>query len=185
MKFIVPFIMILMGLNFACSSSSMPADIVENQKMQNHDPVFFGNTYGTITDSRSGAPVKNATIYVTKTPVQYLSRALPGAVMSDQGPVIIPDRLTAVTQASSGDDGTFIVNSIPISGSSQVFTVLIQAEGYDITVIDQVLIFPGASMALRINCRMTSDGRARIIKVLKGHGHVDINYSDELRKPSD
>ncbi len=59
----------------------------------------------------------------------------------------------------------------------------IKAAGRDTTVIDQVLVLPGASMALRIDCRMTSEGRVRIIKILKGHGHVDINYKDELRKP--
>ena len=193
MKFIVPFIMILMGLNSACSSFPVSPDINGKAKTQNNDQLLFGNIFGTITDSRSGAPIKNAMIYVTDTPVLYLSKASPAspdAVFSDQGPVIIPDLSSAVSQAFSGDDGAFIVNSISISGSSQLYTVLIEAEGYDITVIDQVLILPGAAMALRIDCRMTSDDRVRIIKILKGRDHVDINYmdinySDELSKPGE
>lgn len=191
MKFIVSLIMILMALNFACSSFPVSPDINGKSKTQNNDQLLFGNIFGTISDGGTGAPIKNAMIYVTETPVQYspkASSAPPDAVFSDQGPVIIPDLSSVVSQASSGDDGAFIVNSIPISGSSQLYTVFIEAEGCDTTVIDQVLILPGAAMALRIDCRMTSDDRVRIIKIFKGRDHVDINYmdinySDELRKP--
>jgi hypothetical protein len=183
MKFMVPFIMFLTGMNCACALPSQAAKMDEQPQTRNHEHAYPGNIYGTISDESSGTPVKNATIYVTDTPVQYLTQTRPGALDSDQGPVILPDLISAVCQASSGDDGEFIVNDIPIPGSSRLYTVIIKAEGRDATVIDQVLILPGASMALRIDCRMTSEGRVRIIKILKGHGHVDINYNDELRKP--
>ncbi len=181
----VPFIILLTGINCACSLPSTTAKIDKASQTRDHEHVYSGNIYGTISDNSSGAPVQNAIIYVTDTPVEYLTQPRPGALNSDQGPVILPDLLSTLRQASSGDDGSFIVNDIPIPGSSRLYTVLIKADGRDTTVIDQVLVLPGASMALRIDCRMTSEGRVRIIKILKGRGHVDINYKDELRKPVD
>ena len=183
MKFMVPFIILLTGMNCACALPSTTAKIDVAPQIRNHEHVYSGNIYGTISNDSSGVSIKNAIIYVTYTPVEYLTQTRLGALISDQGPVILPDLISVVCQASSGDDGAFIVNDIPIPGSSRLYTVLIKAEGRDTTVIDQVLVLPGASMALRIDCRMTSEGRVRIIKILKGHGHVDINYNDELRKP--
>lgn len=183
MKFMVSFIILLTGMNCACSLPSTTAKIDEQPKTRNQEHVYSGNIYGTISEDSTGAPIKNAVIYVTHTPVQYLTQPRPGAINSDQGPVILPDLLSVVRQSSSENDGAFIVNDIPIRGSSMLYTVLIKAEGRDTTVIEQVPVLPGASMALRIDCRMTSEGRVRIIKILKGHGHVDINYNDELRKP--
>lgn len=183
MKFMVPAIILLTGMNCACSlppRTSITAEIHEAPQVWNHEHVYSGNIYGTISDDSSGVPIKNAIIYVTDTPVEYLAQTCPGAINSDQGPVILPDLVSTVRQASSDNEGSFIVTDIPIRATSSLYTVLIEAEGRDTTVIDQVLVLPGASMALRIDCRMTSEGRARIIKILKGHGHVDINYKDEL-----
>jgi len=179
MKFVIPFIIFLTGLSFACAMPSKPAKTDEDTHTRNHEPVYFGNIYGKITDNSSGKAIRNAEIYVTETAVQYLTQPCPGALNSDQGPVILPDASSAVRQASSEDDGTFIINAIPIHGSSGLYTILIEAAGYDTTVIDQVLVLPGASMALKIDCRMTSEGRVRVIKMLKGRGLVDIHYNDQ------
>ena len=67
------------------------------------------------------------------------------------------------------------------SEASALYTVVIQADGWDTTVIDKVPVLPGASMALKIDCRMTATGKARVIRKLSDHEEVDINYSDQLK----
>ena len=181
MKFPIPLAMILLAMNFACSSPGMTTEAAEMPRTS--PEIYYGNIYGTITDGSNGAPVKNALIYVTQKPVRYLSQMDPGTVLSDQGPVLLPEGASIIGQTFTKDDGTFIVNHIPVTGSSQRYTVLIEAEGRDTIVLDQVLVLPGAAMALRIDCRMTSDGKVRIIKVLNGHENVDINYNDQLQAP--
>lgn len=181
MKHNLPFIMLLMIMISACSSiaitggSSTSADIVEKET------IYYGNIYGKITDGNSGKPIENADVYALDSPVRYLTERSTASIISDQGPVIIPDRSKAVGRSVSGPDGSYLINNIPIYGGSQLYSVVADAAGRDTTVIDQVPVFPGASMALKIDFRMTSDGKAHIIKILKGHNHVDINYSDELK----
>jgi len=187
MKFIIQCLLIFMGLLIfmampvACSSVSVKDSPATDSQNQIQVPVYSGNIYGTIVDGKSGEPLENAVIYVTPQPVRYLSRENPKAVLSDQGSVIIPDPATAVRQAMIRPDGTFLVNNIPIRGGSQLYTLIVKAPNRDVTVIDQVPVLPGASMALKIDCRMKSEGRTHIIKTLKGHSDVDINYSDEFK----
>lgn len=182
-RFIVIGLLIITAMPVACSSVSVTDPGANDSQNQNQyrTLIYSGNIYGTIVDGRSGEPLKNAVIYVTAQPVEYLSQENPNAVSSDQGPVIIPDPATAVRQAMTRPDGTFLVNNIPIRGSSQLYTLIIKAPNRDVTVIDQVPVLPGASMALKIDCRMKAEGRTHIIKTLKGHSDVDINYSDEFK----
>lgn len=175
------FIMIFMVMISACSSIAITGSTKNSSEICDKEQVYYGNIYGTIRDSRTGSPIENAVVYVIDSPVRYLAEASNSSVLSDQGPVIIPDRSNAVGQSVSRADGAFLINSVPIHGSSQLYTVVVEAENRDTTVIDQVPVLPGASLALKIDCRMTSEGKAHIIKILKGHNHVDINYSDELK----
>lgn len=181
-RFIFMGLLILMAVPVACSSVSVgPAGNDFQNQNQVQAPLYSGNIYGTIVDGKSGAPIENTVIYVTAQPVQYLSEKTPKAVSSDQGPVIVPDPAAAVRQAAIRPDGTFLVNNIPIHGSSQLYTLIVNAPHRDVTVIDQVPVLPGASMALKIDLRMKSQGRTHIIKTLKGHSDVDINYSDKFK----
>lgn len=184
MKYVLPFIIFFSVMIFACSSDSQTDLKYRNSDNQSRQELYYGNIYGTISDENSGKPIKDAVIYVVDMPVRYLSADDPDTVLSDQGPVVIPERSTAVRRAYSRADGSFLISSIPIHGSSQLYTVVIEADVRDILVIDQVPVLPGASMALKLDCKMTSAGHARIVKCLNGHRNVDIHYSDELNNNS-
>ena len=145
--------------------------------------VLYGNVYGTVTASESGKPVADAIIYVTDQPVRYLSEKQANAVFSDHGWIAVPPLETAVSRTTSQPDGTYMINKIPLTQNYVLCTLVIQAEGLDTTVIDQAPVLPGASMALKIDCRMTDSGKASVIRVFKGHKNVDINYSDQLKSP--
>ena len=145
--------------------------------------VLYGNVYGTVTASESGKPVADAIIYVTDQPVRYLSEKQANAVFSDHGWIAVPPLEAAVRRTTSQPDGTYMINKIPLTPKYVLYTLVIRAEGRDATVIDQAPVLPGASMALKIDCRMTKSGKTNVIRVFKGHKHVDINYSDQLKSP--
>jgi len=162
---------------FGCSAYSPGANSGDGSR------VLFGNIYGTVIDGQTGNPVPDALIYVTDQPVRFVSEKADGAVLSDQGWVRVPPPETAIRRATSQPDGSYMVNRIPLKEKYALYTVVIKAESFDNTVIDQVPVLPGASMALRIDCRLTQTDEIHVIRVFKGHKNVDINYSDELKKP--
>jgi hypothetical protein len=149
----------------------------------NDSRVLFGNIYGTVTAAETGEPVAAARIYVTDQAVQHLSEKQPTAVRSDQGWIVLPPPETAVRRTSSQPDGAYMLNKIPLTQKYGLYTLVIEAEGLDTLVIDQAPVLPGASMALKIDCRMTATGKAQVIRLFKGHTNVDINYSDQLKLP--
>ncbi|HMA86676.1 MAG TPA: carboxypeptidase-like regulatory domain-containing protein [Desulfosalsimonadaceae bacterium] len=152
-------------------------------KSEDGNRVLFGNVYGTITAGETGNPVSDALIYVTDQPVRFVSEKADGAVLSDQGWIQVPPPETAIRRATSQPDGSYMVKGIPLKEKYGLYTVVIKADGFDNTVIDQTPVLPGASMALNINCRLPRTGKAQVIRVFKGHKNVDINYSDELKQP--
>ncbi|MDZ7832124.1 MAG: carboxypeptidase-like regulatory domain-containing protein [Desulfobacterales bacterium] len=164
-------------LFFGCSAFSPGVNSGDGNR------VLFGNIYGTVTDGQTGNPVPDALIYVTDQPVRFVSEKTDGAVLSDQGWIRVPPPEPAIRRATSQPDGSYMVNRIPLNEKYGLYTLVIKAEGFDNTVIDQAPVLPGASMALNINCRLTRTGRAHLIRVFKGHENVDINYSDELKQP--
>ena len=168
--------LIVMLLISGCAAFSPSAD-------SNGNRVLFGNVYGTITARETGNPVSDALIYVTDQPVRFLSEKKEGALFSDQGWIQVPPPETAIRHATSQSDGSYMVNRIPLKEKYALYTVVIKADNFDTTVIDQAPVLPGASMALNINCRLPRTGKAHVIRVFKGHKNVDINYSDELKQP--
>ena len=159
-----------------CAAFSTPADSHGNR-------VLFGNVYGTVTAGGTGKPVSNALIYVTEKPVRFVSKKTEGAVLSDQGWIQVPPPETAIRRTTSRPDGSYMVNRIPLKEKYGLYTIVIKAENFDTTVIDQAPVLPGAAMALNVNCRLNQTGKAHVIRVFKGHKNVDINYSDELKQP--
>ena len=164
-------------LFFGCSAFSPSA------KSGDGNRVLFGNVYGTITARETGNPVSDALIYVADQPVRFVSEKKEGALFSDQGWIQVPPPETAVRYANSQSDGSYMVNRIPLKEKYELYTAVIKADNFDTTVIDQVPVLPGASMALNINCRLPRTGKAHVIRVFKGHKNVDINYSNELKQP--
>ncbi len=182
MRYAALCIMMFITMIVACATIPVTGNSATDNEINSPGPVYYGNIIGSITIADHRVPIKNALIYISEIPVRCITKGDPGAVFSDQGWVVIPEPSTGVCRSTSRDDGSFIINNIPIYGDSQLYTVVIEAKGLDTVVIDQVSVLPGASMALKIDCRMTSDGQAHIIKNIKDHRHVDVNYSDELKK---
>ena len=173
------FVLITLASIFAFAGCS----VFQASSNNGNSRVLFGNVYGTVTDSESGRPVADAIIYVTDQPVRYLSEKEANAVFSDYGWIAVPPLEAAVRRTTSQPDGTYMINKIPLTRNYVLYTLVIRAEGRDRTVIDQAPVLPGASMALKIDCRMTTSGKTNVIRVFKGHKNVDINYSDQLKPP--
>ena len=173
------FVLITLASIFAFAGCSVFQAIPNNDGGR----VFSGNVYGAVTVAESGKPVADALIYLTDQPVRYLFEKQAGAVLSDHGWIVVPPIETAVRRTNSQPDGAYMVNNIPLTQKYVLYTLVITAEGFDTMVIDQAPVLPGASMALKIDCRMTDSGKASVIRVFKGHKNVDINYSDQLKSP--
>jgi hypothetical protein len=123
--------------------------------------VLYGNIYGTIRAAETGLPVTGANIRV-------IDAIAAGATLRD---------------SASGQDGSYLVNAIPITGISRSVTVVIEATGLDPVTVKDAVVLPGALMALQIDMSMTATGSPQVVEGMETSAIVIINqYRHELRK---
>lgn len=126
--------------------------------------VLYGNIYGVIYAAGTGLPVSGAQVQVRDSCAEAF----------------------VLGEAVSGKDGAYLVNAIPIAGSSRSVTVCIKADGLDPVIVEDALILPGALMALQIDLRLTGIG---IPSLVKGREISEIvivnNFRHELRQTQD
>jgi len=146
------------------SFTQIPVVFSENDSFENDiHRILYGNVYGTIYDSSSGALLAGSRVFVTVDPIVYVSETNPSAVASDRGWIILPETGTSVCSARSGSDGAYIVNNIPVTEKGSRYNVIIQANQNGPVIIDSALILPGAIMALQVDVQMTGNSIAHIV----------------------
>jgi len=115
--------------------------------------ILAGNVYGTVTDAETGAPVGGAHVYL----LGAKDCAPAGArmrVRTGQGEFILPHYKQAVRQGLTDGQGAFLINAVPVPYPFFSCTVYVTAPGYGAFVVHDVRVFPGASMALSVACRL-------------------------------
>ena len=62
---------------------------------------------------------------------------------------------TADKRGLTDKHGKFLINFVPTPFPGQFYLIVISSPGYNLFVIDQARVLPGATMALKLNCRLT------------------------------
>jgi len=114
-----------------------------------------GTVYGSVLDAQSGEPVAGAKVYLLNTRVCKLGGAKM-TVRTAQGESLLPHVHSAAARGSTDEAGMFRISGVPAPQPFKSYTVFIRAPGYGDFVIHNAAVYPGASRALRIGCRLAS-----------------------------
>jgi hypothetical protein len=114
---------------------------------------MVGNVYGIVMDATTLTPISQAEIFLLRQPlaqgsVQELMRTPP----ADQ---TLSQLQTAERRGLTDPQGEFLINSVPTPFPGQFYLIVIRSPGYNLFVIDQARVLPGATMALKLNARLT------------------------------
>lgn len=121
--------------------------------------VLYGNIYGTVCALETGLPVPGVRVRVMDTTGVPLREGL------------------------SGPDGAYLVNAIPLTGTTRTVNMRIEADGLDPVTVTEAAILPGALMALRVDLSMTATGAPHWVKGRETSAAVSVNgYRHELLK---
>lgn len=163
----------------ALNSRRMPPTTPQNGNTLSAAPLpkLYGNIHGTITDLKSGAPVSGARIYLADTTVRRYHSEIQGAVPSDDGWIVIPPIRNAVRKGRSKMDGTFLINRVPTADPPKTYTIIIVTPKKDTLLVENATIYPGASQALHLGCRIPSKGKAHVASTDEASPYVAPTYT--------
>ena len=111
---------------------------------QDSTSFYVGNVYGTIRDINSELPIFNATIFLLNSnlPVEKLSQ--------------LASEFSTKTGLSDST-GNFLINFVPTDFPFSTYHVLIIAPDYKPFILTDVNIYPGASMSLFVDAKLSKN----------------------------
>jgi hypothetical protein len=114
---------------------------------------LVGNVYGTVIDATTSKPIPNADVFL----LDPFTRRGPTdqVIRTDKGTITLPPLQTAVRSGVTNQQGEFLINFVPTPFPFKLYTIVIRASGYNPCVIDQARVLPGATMSLKVTCRLT------------------------------
>ena len=119
---------------------------------------LVGNVYGTVIDSSTGNPISDAEIYLFTSALKKGSAA--NSIQTNDGPFILPDFSSAVKFGNTNSKGEFLINFVRTPMPGKPYTIIVKASGYNLLIIDQVPVLPGAVMALQIDVSLSHNANA-------------------------
>ncbi len=162
-------VMIILILNNAASAQIYPGAISPDS--------LVGNVYGSVKDSSTGKPIKDAEIFLFTQSLEKSSAV--NTILTNKGRYKLPDINLAVKHAVSNYSGEFLINSVKTPSPYKPYTILVKASGYNDFIINLVPVLPGAVMSLQINCSLSKySGQALYYDGNEKNG--PFIYRDEL-----
>jgi hypothetical protein len=111
---------------------------------------YVGNIYGNVFDSTSSQPIPGARIYVYDPEAiweaAHQNRTKPDLKKLRQDAFERPQAVGV-----SDTHGSFLIPALSTPFPYRVYTVIAMATGYSMEILDRVRVFPGGSMALRVD----------------------------------
>jgi len=145
------------------------------------DARLVGNVYGTIADASTSRPLPGARIFLFDRPLQ---KGGGPALRTNRGDFAAPDFPSAIRAGTANDRGDFLVNSVPTPFPFRVYTIVIRAAGHRLFIVDQVRVLPGAVMALRVDCAMTSGSENEAVVFYGSDHNAPVRYRHERATPA-
>ncbi len=115
---------------------------------------LVGNVYGTVKDKVTSEPVVDARVFLFN---EETIRAMGYSYAPTQNLVtnfVIPDTTLAVRSGVTDTGGKFLVNFVPAPFPFRNYLIVVIADGYAPFVVTEARVFPGAVMALKLNCTL-------------------------------
>ncbi len=120
---------------------------------------LVGNVYGSVIDSTTGVPIAGAEIYLFTNALQKGSSA--NTIQTNDGKYILPEYSSTVKYGTTNSKGEFLINSVHTPMPGKLYTIIVKASGYNLLIIDQVLVHPGAVMALQVDASLSHNAAAK------------------------
>ncbi|MCL5030394.1 MAG: T9SS type A sorting domain-containing protein [Bacteroidetes bacterium] len=137
---------------------------------------LVGNVYGSVIDSSTGNPIAGAQIYLFTNALQKGISA--NSIQTNEGNYIQPEYSSAVKYGTSDSKGMFLINSVHTPMPCKPYTIIVKASGYNLVIIDQVPVLPGAVMALQVDAVLSHSPNAKYYNGNIKNG--PFNYRDEI-----
>lgn len=136
------------------------------------DADLVGNVDGTVADAATGKPIAGAIVTLLETPLQSAAENSPDAFNSTNGWFIRPMTTGSKLQAMTDGAGEFLINSVPTPFPYKLYTIIVEGAGYDLFMINQAQVLPGAVMTLKVTAALT-----------KATGLATVYFGDEEHVP--
>ena len=145
------------------------------------DQRLVGNVYGRETDALTSFPIEGAEIALFDQPLAKFTAGT--TVRTDRGNFTLPDLQSAVRRGTTTARGEFLINFVPTPFPFKPYTVIVRAKGHRSLVLDQVRVYPGAAMALRVDCPLPPGSEAEATVFFAGDPALPVKYRHEERLP--
>ena len=124
-----------------CANVSYPKNIDKTK--------LVGNIYGIVRDAETGIGLDGAAVFLFEEGLHYSVDDILPFFDSNKGRFILPDFTSAKLQTTTNSEGKFLVNNVPTPFPGKKYTILTKLSGFNMEIIDQVFVIPGASLSLR------------------------------------
>ncbi len=120
---------------------------------------LVGNVYGTVIDSSTGNPIPGAEVYLFTKALQKGNFV--NTIQTNAGTFGLPNFSSAAKSGISNSKGEFLINFVRTPMPGKLYTIIVKSSGYNLLIIDQVPVLPGAVMALQVNASLSHSAFAK------------------------
>jgi uncharacterized repeat protein (TIGR01451 family) len=166
-------IVFLLTFNLIFSIFSMPLHSQTEEYSSIQDDKLVGNVYGSVADAHTNERIKGAEVFLLE---QQGSTG--DTIRTNKGDFILPDLQSAVRRGITNERGEFLINFVPTPFPSKIYTIIIRTSDYNLFIVDQARVLPGAVMALKVDCKLTK-GASEAVFFDGNDPYAPLRYRDE------